>query len=226
MGLQSVYVEKCVLQDALSFDGVTLLTYEIEYPAFRSFRYRAYMPKINRYYRKRAAHFQRYCRKVLFPMAVKQYQNDLANGFPIRAYEAMQVFEVTYRKNCIVSLYFDQYQYTGGAHGKTTRSSETWNLETCRQLDLNRVVFCPPDMKTFILAEVEAQIKREPELYFEDYPTLIWETFNSNQFYSTPEGLVVYYQQYDIAPYASGIRTFLIPYSGCVSDPVSLCAAS
>ena len=226
MGLQSVYVEKGVLQDTLSFNGVTLLTYEIEYPVFRSFRYRTCMPKINWYYRKRAAYFQRYCRKVLFPMAVKQYQNDVANGFPIRAYEAIQEFKVTYQKDCIVSLYSDQYQYTGGAHGNTTRSSETWNLETCRQLSLNRLVFCPPDMKTFILAEVEAQIKIEPELYFEDYPALIRETFNRNQFYCTREGLVVYYQQYDIAPYASGIREFLIPYSDCVSDPVTLCAVS
>lgn len=226
MGLQSVYVEKGVLRDTLSFNGITLLTYEIEYPVFRSFRYRTCMPKINWYYRKRAAYFQRYCRKVLFPMAVKQYQNDVANGFPIRAYEAIQVFKVAYQKDCIVSLYSDQYQYTGGAHGNTTRSSETWNLETCRQLSLNRLVFCPPDMKTFILAEVEAQIKIEPELYFEDYPALIRETFNRNQFYCTREGLVVYYQQYDIAPYASGIREFLIPYSDCVSDPVTLCAVS
>lgn len=223
MGLQSVHVEKCVLADTLTFNGVTLLTYKIEYPAFRSFRYQACMPKINRYYRKRAVYFQRYCKRVLFPMAVKQYKSDLANGFPVREYEAMQVFHITYQKNCIVSLYLDQYQFTGGAHGSTTRFSETWNMDICRQLSLNRLVFCPPDRKTFILSEVEAQIKLEPELYFEDYSTLIRENFRENQFYATPEGLIVYYQQYDIAPYASGIREFLIPYGDCVSDPATLC---
>ena len=226
MALRSVYVEKRVLRDALTFHGVTLLTYKIEYPALRSFKYRACAAKINWYYRKRAAHFQRYCRRVLFPMAVKQYQNDVANGFPIRVYEGVQVFKVTHQEDCIVSLYLDQYQYTGGAHGNTLRSSATWNLETCRQLGLNQLVFCPPDMKSFLFAAVEAQIKKEPELYFEDYPKLIRETFQKDQFYSTPRGLVLYYQQYDIAPYASGIREFLIPFSGCVNDPVTTCRSS
>lgn len=225
MGFQSVHVNQCVLKDDLQYNGVTLLTYEIEYPEFRSFRFKNCMPKINRYYRKRAVNFQRYCKRVLFPMAVKQYQYDVASGFPIRTYEAMQVFKITYDRDCIVSLYYDQYQYTGGAHGNTIRYADTWNLNSCRLLCLNQLVFCPPDYKTYILGEVEAQIKIEPELYFEDYPTLIREAFKPNHFYCTEEGIIVFYQQYDIAPYASGIREFLIPYNSCVKDPRELCSS-
>jgi hypothetical protein len=213
-----------MLKDELHYNGVTLLTYAIEYPEFHSFRFKNCMPKINRYYRKRAVRFQRYCREVLFPMAVEQYQYDVANGYPIRSYEAIQTFHVTYDKDCIVSLYYDQYQYTGGAHGNTVRHADTWNLAACHLLYLNQLVFCPPDYKTFILGEVEAQIKIEPELYFDDYQTLIRETFNNNNFYCTEEGIIVYYQQYDIAPYASGIREFLIPYNSCVVDPQKFCS--
>ncbi|MEA4987263.1 MAG: RsiV family protein, partial [Anaerovorax sp.] len=68
------------------------------------------------------------------------------------------------------------------------------------------------------------QIKKEPEIYFDDYETLVVETFNPKNFYCTPEGVVVYYLQYDIAPYSSGIREFLIPYGDCVIDPIKMCS--
>ena len=58
--------------------------------------------------------------------------------------------------------------------------------------------------------------------YFENYKELINKTFNPNSFYCTPEGISVYYQQYDIAPYSSGIREFLMPYTYCVKNPETL----
>ena len=49
-------------------------------------------------------------------------------------------------------------------------------------------------------------------IYFEDYCKLVLDSFNPEQFYLVPRGntydLVIYFQQYDIAPYSTGIPTF------------------
>ena len=49
-------------------------------------------------------------------------------------------------------------------------------------------------------------------MYFDDYQDLIKKNFNPQSFYLTPNGLVIYYQQYEVGPYAAGIIEFTIPY--------------
>ena len=47
--------------------------------------------------------------------------------------------------------------------------------------------------------------------YFDDYAKLIQNTFNPDSFYLFPGGVVIYFQQYDIAPYATGLPEFVLP---------------
>lgn len=223
MGINFISVKKIVLENSLKYNGVTLLTYKIEYPRFSSSSYPMCLLKVNRFYKDKALEFQRYCQTELFNMAVEQYKEDVANNYPVRVFETMQVYDVTYARSCIISVYFDRYEYTGGAHGNTIRTSQTWNLQKCGLIQLEQLVNCPPDYKSYILKQIEAQIKKNPDIYFENYNELIAQTFNGNSFYATPKGIVVYYQQYDIAPYSSGIREFLIPYSDCVINPKKMC---
>lgn len=212
--------------DTLKYNGETLLTYKIEYPEFRSSCYKTCLQAVNMFYKDKALEFQKYCNSELFSMAIEQYKYDIENGFPIHVFEAILVYEVTYLCSCVISTYSDRYEYTGGAHGNTIRDSQTWNLRNCELMELVQLVRCLPDYKTYILTAVEAQIEEEPDIYFENYKELIEETFNENSFFCTPEGLVFYYQQYDIAPYSSGIREFLLPYNYCVINPRILCCAS
>lgn len=74
-----------------------------------------------------------------------------------------------------------------------------------------------------LFREIERQIRQNPSLYFDDYEVLLRENFDEQNFYSTPGGLVVFYPQYSIAPYSSGIREFQFPYSACVRDPKTTC---
>ncbi|MCI2106585.1 MAG: DUF3298 and DUF4163 domain-containing protein [Intestinimonas sp.] len=223
MELSPVSVKKNVIHHDLTHNGETLLTYKIEYPEFSASRFQACLLKLNRYYKSRALEFQQYCETALFSMAVEQYHAAMEHHFPVRTFEAMQVYEVTDQRACVLSVYFDRYEYTGGAHGNTIRTSQTWNLQTCGSYKLKQLVHCPPNYKTYLLTKIEAQIQNNPELYFENYEELIAEAFDKDHFYCMPGGIVVYYQQYDIAPYASGIRGFLIPYGGCVINPERLC---
>jgi len=208
----------------LLYNGEVVLHYRIEYPEFRSDRFRSTVNAINRYYERSARNYRRYAETELYDMAVAEYKSAKENGYPVRAFEVMQVFEVTYNMACIISLYFDRYVYTGGAHGVTGRTSQTWNLQRGTEVTLERLYRCNVDMKRYLLGRIEQQIRRNPDIYFENYRELIDKNFHEENFYCEPRGIVIYYQLYDIAPYASGIRTFLIPYD-CFINPANLCTA-
>ena len=222
-GHASVLIKNRAISGALRHSGNTLLTYRIEYPVFISTKFRGCLCRLNSFYRDGALEYKRYCETELFGQAVEQYGYSVKNGYPVRGFDVVQAVTAAYSRDCAVSLYTDRYEYTGGAHGSTIRRSQSWQLQDCRLIKLKELAPCEPDYKTYILSEAEKQIKTEPELYFEDYAALIAETFNPDSFYCTPEGVVIYYQQYDIAPYAGGIREFLIPYGGCVINPAELC---
>jgi len=219
-----VSTKKIVIKNEMKYDDQIVLTYKIEYPEFKSSYYQMSLMVINKFYKEKALEYEKYCKTELFNAAVEQYKYDDENGFPVRSYEALVVYDSTYNSCCIISLYFDQYEYTGGAHGNTLRYSQTFNLQKCIRIALKQLFVCPSlDYKAYILKQVKAQIEQDTSIYFDDYAKLIVDTFNEESFYCTSEGIVVYYQQYDIAPYSSGIREFLIPYSDCVINPIEKC---
>ena len=149
-------------------------------------------------------------------MAVREYEYSVSNGFPVRAFEAQMDYSVTYLPDCALSLYFDRYQFTGGAHGSTVRDSQTWSLRTGRRTTLRQLFPYSLNYREFLIntinRQIAVQIQEGNNVYFENYEQLTAETFNPESFYLTPDGLAIYYQQYDIAPYSSGIPVFIISY--------------
>ena len=218
-----------VIAEQMQYNDVTVLNYRIEYPEFVGDSYRRGRRTVNQFYKDAALALQNSIRGNLYQLAVDQYLFDVENGFPVRTFEALQTFKVTYNKSCIISVYFDNYQYTGGAHGLTNRTSQTWNLRTRRMIKLKDLYRCSGDYKAYIkrkvIEQINQQIMQEDSgIYFENYEELVEQTFNPESFYSTPEGIVVYFQQYDIAPYSSGIREFLLPYNRCLINPIRKCS--
>lgn len=61
-----------------------------------------------------------------------------------------------------------------------------------------------------IEGQIIEQLKTSPQSYFDDYAKLVAKTLNLNSFYLTQDGVVLYFQQYDIAPYAAGFPEFMI----------------
>jgi len=211
------------LQDIMKYNDVVLLVYKIKYPYFESAIYRKAAERMNIFYEKDALSYERYLRKELFDMAVEQYKYDIENNYPVKAFEAVTEFYVTYNDCCIVSLYTDKYEYTAGAHGNTLRTSQTWNMQKKRTIELKDLFKYQQNYKEYIFKNIKKQIESDESIYFPDWEKLIIDTFNEKNFYATDEGVVIYYQQYDIAPYSSSIREFLIPYGIYVINPKYLC---
>jgi len=218
-----VTVNNAVIQDDMKYNGETVLTYKIEYPQFSSMYYPIALNEMNQYYLFKAKEIQKYYTNELYKSAVEDYKYRLQNGFPFNAYEGLVQYNVTYNMFCVISIFTDNYIYSGGAHGNTVRNSETWNLQDNSQIKLNELFECLLDYKDYVLKKVKDEIIKNPSIYFSDDESFIVENFNAESFYCTPEGIVIYYQQYDIAPYSSGIREFLIPYTDCVVNPFKKC---
>ncbi len=148
-----VAANKILLQNTLSFNGTALVRYKIEYPQFEAPVYKRQISIVNRFYTARARRFRVYCETTLFDMAVRQYLDDIKNDFPVREFEAILTYEQTFCASCILSLYFDRYEYTGGAHGNTVRDSQTWNLQSAGLLRLRQLVRCKPNYRTYIIGK-------------------------------------------------------------------------
>lgn len=203
-----IYVNKNILEKELYYDGTVVLKYHIEYPCIYSNITNAYT--FNDYNKYLALNIQNNAETELYNDAVKTYIYNKENGYPVMVYEVYTNFEITYNNFDILSLYIDEYTFTGGAHGSTIRSSQTWNLLYGKTLEL--ASFFPNNhyFMIDILNQINKQISKEPDIYFDNTCQLVLETFNPRSFYLTPNAIIIYFQQYDIAPYSSGIREFSI----------------
>lgn len=213
---KKVTIRTITLEAVLTYNNTPILKYSLEYPRFSSDEYSHAIRKMNEYYENSAREYEKYIRTELWESAIEAYKNSIKNGYPIFEFEAMQRYKLTYNRDCVVSLYMDRYEYTGGAHGNTVRQSQTWNVLNGTQIPLKELFPRNPnyisDLKAEINRQIAKQIKQGTGMYFDNYKELVDKTFNSNQFYLTPDALAIYFQQYDIAPYVSGIPTFMIPY--------------
>jgi hypothetical protein len=215
MNKKTAEMRKITIEKQMSYMGVPVLHYRIEYPQFDDPHHRQELESINRYYRNQAMGLQEKYETVNYEDAVESFQYSEENQFPFHMFEAVSAFTVPYRQNDLLSLFYDHYTYSGGAHGNTVRVSDTWNLkEGCRK-SLYQLSGDPEGTRKIILdrinEQIALQIKAGEGMYFDDYIKLTDENFHPENYYLTPEGLVIYYQQYDIAPYASGIPEFTLP---------------
>ncbi|MGI5842491.1 MAG: DUF3298 and DUF4163 domain-containing protein [Christensenellales bacterium] len=155
--------------------------------------------------------------KKLYSQSVKAFLDSLKQGYPFNAYEAFLSYEVSLNQDCYFSYFYDTYTFTGGAHGNTIRKAKTYSLKTGRALSLQYFFKRGAGFARFvlelILAQAQENFEKDPYIYFEDYKNLIVKNFNGENFYLTPEGIVIFFNQYEIAHYVPGMPKFLIPYS-------------
>lgn len=204
------FINKNILEKELFYDNTVVLKYYIEYPSIYSNTIENGIANFNNYNEKLAFYLKTRSENELYNEAVELYKYNKDNGYPTMVYEVYRSFDVTFNLYNLVSLYIDEYIFSGGAHGNTVRTSQTWNLLQGVMLPIE--CFFPNNQYFIIdiLKEINKQISLEPEIYFENSCNLVLDTFNPNNFYLIPKGIVIYFQQYDIAPYSSGIRTFVI----------------
>lgn len=206
------YINKNILENNLYYENTLILKYHIEYPSISSNTQNSGTIMFNNYNQMLAYNLKQRTENELYKEAIDTYKYNKENGYPVMVYEVYASFEITYNNQNIISLYKDEYIFSGGAHGNTVRTSQNWNMIQGSFIPLENFFPNNPYFMINILKGVNNQIALNPEIYFPNTCNLVLETFNPNSFYLTENGIIIYFQQYDIAPYSSGIRTFLIEY--------------
>lgn len=215
-----VQVKKVILEENLYYKKNILLNYRIEYPQFFSPRYQKILNKINIFYKSKAYELQQTCYNKYFLEAVDLYNFSVYRGYPVRQFEIISTYTVTFNCDCVLSLYFDQYDYMGGAHGNTLRNSDTWNIKNGNKIFLKDLFSDGINYINYIINIINNQIKlqmiyNENYMYFDNIRKNVLINFDADNFYITadPNGIMIYYQLYEIAPYSMGIPEFYIPYN-------------
>lgn len=181
---------------------------DIKIPVIEGLGDKSIQNRINLSFEKDALDFK----NIIQKQAKDGFEEAKKANYPFHTYQAYIEYKVTYNKDNILSIPVTYYSYTGGAHGMTNIVSRNINLKTGKDIALKDIFKEGINYRDIIKQEVVKQIKLEPEIYFEDAVKTVEESNEEFSFYIEDGNIVVYYSLYSIAPYASGIREFRIPF--------------
>ena len=209
------FIKKQTIKDKLYHNKVLMVDITIDYPSLAQ-GYGENAMRFNMHYRQKARKNYRYASTNLFQAAVKQYNLAISQNFPFHNFEFVEAFEPTYCNKPLISLYYDIYEFTGGAHGNTTRRGNTWDMKKGSMITMDALFVKGYDYQPVILKYIESEARRRQITgmanFFDNLHENIRKYYDEKNFYLTEEGLAVYYPLYTIAPYSEGIQVFIIPY--------------
>lgn len=148
-------------------------------------------------------------KNIIEASALENYNSLLKAGVEVTPFQAITKYNLHYLKDYL-SLIVTYYEYRGGAHGIYSVVPYNYNLKTGERLQIKDLFKEGYDYKSIINKEILAEISKNPDSYFKDAFKSIKE---NTDFYLTKDGIVIYFQLYEIAPFAAGNPEFLIPYS-------------
>lgn len=121
-------------------------------------------------------------------------------------------YTLVYSGRGLVSLHFEVFQYvTGAAHPMTYSMTLTYDLKNDRRVELADLFQPGSAYLDMLSALCKADLQKQGMLMFEEGTNPTADNFRS--WTLTPEGLQVYFDPYQVAPYAAGPQRTLIPYA-------------
>lgn len=211
--------ETYTAQREWSVDGVPVLSAALSLPRPAENATRA-ARRIGRFYRLQERAYLRYCEHWLFPRAAAEYRQALEAGASLPSFTAELSYRVTCCQGGVLSLWTESRERAGG-HTERMRRGDTWDLRTGTPLPLGTFFPARTPVRRVLTAQAEAEIRRQlgdgSSCYREDWRKLLRRRFSRENFFVTPQGVVLFYQMYAIAPAAEGIPCFCLPFGteGC-----------
>lgn len=152
-----------------------------------------------------------YLKEELLDMAKNDFESSTKENINFRKYELLVSYEIHTMNNELISWAALNYQYTGGAHGISIKIPYNFDLAIGKELLLNDLFKQDSDYKKIINEEIQKQIQQEPDKFYLDEVEVFSGIKEDQGFYIKDGKLFIYFGQYDIAPYSSGIIEFEIP---------------
>lgn len=194
------------IQEASSSKALEI---NLQYPQIQGLSNQAVQDQLNQLFQSLAAQAKKTGEQNAADLAPVLIQYPEMQG-PSARVQTWFDYRIKYNQNDLLSLVFLEYQFAGGAHGSTIQSGYTFDLTTGKQISLADQFLPGVDYVSVISKEVKRQIDERglTDALFEPFSKI-----RPDQGYSlTNQGLVVFFQQYEIMPYAAGIQEFTIAY--------------
>lgn len=112
--------------------------------------------------------------------------------------ESTGSYEIKTNERNVLSLSLLNYAYSGGAHGLTLQKSLTFDTETGRRYELSELFRPDSRYAEKLGALIEAQIKERDLPLIAEFPGIKPD----QDYYIADKALVIYYQIYEMTPYA------------------------
>ncbi|NJM64564.1 MAG: DUF3298 and DUF4163 domain-containing protein [Acaryochloris sp. RU_4_1] len=148
---------------------------------------------------------------------IQQYRSAIRE-FPQQGVWAdeKQVDVISNRAN-LLSLQYSHYWYTGGAHPNSSRTYWNFNPQTGKPIRLSDLLVKGYAPKLNTIAEKHFRQVRKLAANESLNRAGFWfekDQFQVNtNFVISPQGLIFFFNPYEIAPYASGSTEIQIPYT-------------
>lgn len=140
-------------------------------------------------------------------------EEDNAKGILRNNYEVIIDYKEHYNKNNLISFTISYYSYTGGAHGNTIKKSYNIDLKTYEMASLRDLFNPGEEYEEIINDQIRKTISNNPDEYYPEIANYFKGILPDQPFFIEDGSLVVYFGQYEIAPYSSGFKEFKIPFS-------------
>ncbi len=197
-----------VFERGFTHEGRTVLHASVRLPQCRSQDPRA--RRVDRYYERMARSYLKYCETF----AAEQAQRALADTDApcVRA-------ELTYRKTLaqdhLCSLYIDAAERGGVPPRLIVRRGDTWDLREGYPLPVTAFT-SEKNIRRLLLRAAYEQAKCQQAAgvaeYYENLTARLRRSFNTENFYLTPDTFCWFYQMYAIAPAMEGVPVFTLPF--------------
>ncbi|MFA6075075.1 MAG: DUF3298 and DUF4163 domain-containing protein [Negativicutes bacterium] len=115
-------------------------------------------------------------------------------------------FDQNYNKENILSVVMSEYSFAGGAHGMAFQYAHNIDLTNGKEILLASLFNDTIDWKKMINAYIDNEIKYyQRDLKFDGIK-------EDQNYYLSNQGLVIFFNPYEIGPWVEGMPTFAIPY--------------
>ena len=122
--------------------------------------------------------------------------------------------EIKKNRDDVISILVRYYKYSGGAHGYYEYIPYNIDLRNGKLIVLKDIFKDNVDYKILINNEIKEQIKELGKKTKEDVEKIydFYGIKENQKFYFDDSKVVIFFDLYDIAPYAAGIPEFPIPF--------------
>lgn len=212
MDLTSCPVSSISTQQNLKLNEKTILQYHIQRPSFPD---SGHLRRLEQYFTRLEQQWKVRWECSLYHKAA-QFYAEQSNQNIFIPWHANMDYEITFWKPPILSMRINVKEQGSVSPPVSLCIGEVWDCSSGYPCSLRS--FLPTRQhhwKSNLVQQLQKQAQNRLDkgecLFHKDCLSIIKQNFDSNRFYLTETGLVIYYPLYTLGSYGEGIPTFTIP---------------